>query len=94
MSNSITSKFIGHYLPWLTLMLPQQPLKEALCSLSVPTLLQEYINYFTVLVDSSPQVKALILDLHKDLINEERIAVALMLSSQSLGVLRSELIAP
>jgi hypothetical protein len=75
-------------------MLPQQPLKEALCSLTITSLLKKYVHHFTILIDRSPQVMLLTMDLHKDLINEERIAVALMLSSQSLGVLRSELIAP
>ena len=53
----------------------QQPLKEPLCGLSVPPLLEKYIHHFTVLINGSPQIMLLSLDLHEYLINEESITI-------------------
>jgi len=75
-------------------MFPQQPLKETLSGLPVAALLKKYINHFTVLIDGPPKVMLLTLDLHEHFIDVERIAVALMFSSQPLRVLRSEFVAP
>jgi hypothetical protein len=62
---------------------------KSLGGLCVSPFLKEYINNFTVLVNGSPQVMLLPLDSHEHLINEESIAVALVLSSQSLSKLRT-----
>jgi hypothetical protein len=75
-------------------MLLQESLKEPLCSLSISPLLQEHISHFTVLINGSPQVVLLNMDLHEDFINEERISIFLMFSSQPLSILRPELVAP
>jgi hypothetical protein len=56
--------------------------------------LEKDINNFTVLIDGSPQVMPMTLDLHEYLVNEKGIAIPLMLPSQSLGVFRSEFVAP
>jgi hypothetical protein len=93
-SHTVTSQFVRNNLSRLTLVFPQQPLKEALCSLTITSLLKKYVHHFTILIDRSPQVMLLTMDLHKNFIDEEGIAVSLMLSSQTLGVLRPELIAP
>jgi hypothetical protein len=81
MSHPVTSQFISDNLSRLAFVFTQQPLKETLCGLSITPLLKKYVYHFTILIDSSPQVKALILDLLEDFINEERIAISLMLSS-------------
>jgi hypothetical protein len=81
MSNFVTSELIGDNLSGFAFVLVQLPLKETLCSLSITPLLQEHINHFTVLISGSLQVLPLTLDLHEDLVNEERIAVSLMFSS-------------
>ncbi|MFT6056459.1 MAG: hypothetical protein ACJAS2_000734 [Pseudohongiellaceae bacterium] len=80
MSHSVTSELISDNLSGSAFVLVQQPLKEAPCRLSVPTLLQEHINDLTVLINGSPQVVPLTLDLHEDFIYEERISISLMLS--------------
>jgi hypothetical protein len=56
--------------------------------------LKKYINHFTVLVNGSPQVVPLTLDLHEHLVNVERVSISVVLSSQSSRKLRAELIAP
>jgi hypothetical protein len=56
--------------------------------------MQEYINHFTVLINCSPQVVPLPLDLHEDLISEESVTIALMFPSESLGIFRPKLVAP
>ena len=94
MSNSITSELISHNLSGLAFVFIQKSLKEPLCGLSVAPLLQEYINNLTILIHSTPQIVLLPLDLNEHLINEESIAIALVLSSQSLGIFRPEFIAP
>jgi hypothetical protein len=94
MSNSVTSELIGDNLSGFAFVLVQQPLKETLCGLAISPLLQEHIYHFTVLIYGSPQVKALTLDLHEDLIDEKCITIPLVFSSQSLGVLRPELVTP
>jgi hypothetical protein len=45
--------------------------------------LQKHINNLTILVNRPPEIMLLAIDLHKDFINVEGIAVALMLSLQS-----------
>jgi hypothetical protein len=94
MSNSVTSELISDNLSGFAFVLVQQPLKETLCSLSISPFLQEHINNLTILIHSTPQIVLPPMDLHEHLINEESIAIALVLSSQTLGVLRTELIAP
>ena len=75
-------------------MFPQQPLKEPLYSLPVTSFLQEHINNFTILINSSAQIILFTLDLHEYLINQVRIAIPLMLSSLSMSKFWPELVAP
>jgi len=56
--------------------------------------LKKDINHFTILINRSPKVMLLTLNLHEYFVNEERVAVASVLPSQSLSVLRPELVAP
>ncbi|MFT6057787.1 MAG: hypothetical protein ACJAY7_001691 [Pseudohongiellaceae bacterium] len=77
-SNTVTSELISDNLSGFAFVLVQQPLKEPLCRLSVPTLLQEHINDFTVLINGSPQVMECSLNLHEHLMNEERVTITLM----------------
>ncbi len=72
----------------------QQPPKEALCSLRITPFLEEYISDFFVLINSSPQIMLLSLDLHQDLINEENIAASLMFSPEVSRKLGTEIVAP
>ena len=67
-------------------MTPQQAPEESLSRSPIPSGLQIHINDLAVLVYSPPQVILLVVDLDEDLIDEESIAVALMLSFQPTGV--------
>ena len=59
--------------------------------MSVP---QKHINHFTILIDRTPKIVLLALDLHKDFIDEEGIAIALMPALQSPRIPRPKLDAP
>ena len=94
MSYTIASQFIRDNLTWLAFMSSQQPLKEPLCGPSVPPLLEKYINYFSVLINGSPQIMLLSLDLQEDLINEERVTISLMFSPKVSRKSGSKFVAP
>jgi len=56
--------------------------------------LQKHIDDFPVLIDSSPQIMPLAINLHEDFINEECISIALVLLLRTTNILHSEFIAP
>jgi hypothetical protein len=82
MRDTVTSELIRDNLPTFATMF----LQESLCSLGITAALKKYINDPTILINGPPQVMLFSLDLHKYFINEECIAISLLLSSQSLGV--------
>ena len=87
MCNAITSQFIGDDPPGLTAMAPQQASEEPLSRSTIPLGLKIYINHFAILVDRSPQIVLLSVDLNgaarrargngEDFIDVEGIAIAL-----------------
>ena len=81
MRHGVASQFIRDNLPGLTSVILQESLKEALCALSITPLLQEYINYFTILINGPLQIILLPANLNEHLINEESITIPLMFSS-------------
>ena len=81
MSHLAASQFIRDNLPGLTSVILQESLKEALCALSITPLLQEYINYFTILINGPLQIILLPANLNEHFINEESITIPLMFSS-------------
>ena len=81
MSHVEASQFIRDNLPGLTSMILQESLKESLCALSITPLLQEYINYFTILINGPLQIILLPANLNEHFINEESITIPLMFSS-------------
>ena len=92
--NWITSQFISHNLPWLTLVTLLQSLEEALGSSTVSSGLEIDIYNFPVLINRTPEVVLLAIDFNEDLVNIvniEGIAISLMASFQSLGIFRTEL---
>ena len=56
-----------------------------------PLCLKIYINNFAILINCSPQVMLFAVDLDKDLIDVEAVAVAKVLSFQPSGIQRTEL---
>jgi hypothetical protein len=79
-SNAIAAQFICHNLSRLIAMTAQQPLEEALRGCAVPTSLEKHINDFTILIDCSPKVMLLAIDLHEDFVDVKGIAVSSVLS--------------
>ena len=80
MGDWITSQFVSNDLSGFTLVTANQTLEEPLCRSSFTTGLQEYIYYFTVLVNCSPEVMQLPVDIDEDFINVKGFAVASVLS--------------
>jgi hypothetical protein len=56
----------------------QQPLEKTFCSLAITPVLEKHVNHLTILIDCTPKIVLPALDLHKDLIDEEGIAIALV----------------
>jgi hypothetical protein len=75
-------------------MTPQQALEEPLCGCTISLSLQVHINHFSVLVDGSPKITLLAIDLHQDLIDEQGIAETPMLSFQATCINGTEFDAP
>ena len=94
MSNAITTQFIRHDLPWLAAIIPQQASKETLRSSTIPFSLQIHINHVAILINSPPQVMQLAIDLYKDFVDVEGIAIAPMCSPKSSSLQGTELYTP
>ncbi len=94
MRNAVTSQLVRHYLPRFATVISQQPLEKPLSSCTVPSSLQKYIDYFTILVNCPPQIALLSADLHEDFIDEKCTAESLVPTLQTPGILRSKLITP
>jgi len=94
MGDWITSQLIRHDLPELSAMISQQTLEKPLCCRSVPPGMQINIYHFAILVNSCPQVMLLAVNLHEEFINEESIAVALVLPLQSARIDSPEFYTP
>ena len=60
----------------------------------IPLGLEEYINHFTILIDGSPQVMLLTVDLHENFVNIEGITIASVLSLQPACINGAELDTP
>ncbi len=60
----------------------------------VPTLLERYVDYCTLLVDRPPQVPLPASDSDEDLVHEDGVAVALVRARPSMHVPGPELAAP
>ena len=78
---SITPLLIGYYLSGFAPMTLQYPPEEVRCSLVIASFLGKYIDYFTVLINGTPMIMMLALDLYKYFTNEECITYSLMVSS-------------
>ncbi len=91
MRYTIASQLVGHDFSWFTTMTLHKTLEEALSRCTIPPYLQKHIDHFTILIDSSPEVILLAVDLHKGFVDEESVAIASVLSFQSTSVNGTEL---
>jgi hypothetical protein len=76
MCNSIALQLIRHDLSGFAVMVPQQASEKAFSRSPIPFGLKIHINDFSILIDRSPQVLLLAIDLHEDFIDVEGIAIA------------------
>ncbi len=75
MCDAIASQLIGHYFPGIIMMILQQAFEKALGRLAVASCLQNHIDHLSVLINSSPQVLLLTLDLHEHFVDEKCISI-------------------
>ena len=60
---TITSQFVRHYFPWFTFVFLQHSFEKSLSSLSISPFLEKHINDFTILIDRSPKIVLLAINL-------------------------------
>jgi hypothetical protein len=94
MRYAITTQFVSHDLPGFLTMASQQTPEEALCSSPITLCLKVHINHFAILIDCPPEVMLLAIDLYEDFVNEERVAIASVLSFQAASIDSPELDTP
>jgi len=94
MGNTVASQFVRHDVPGLTITTPYKPLEEAICCSAISAGLSIDINHVSILIHSAPQVLLLAIDLHEDLIDVERIAVASVSLFESTSIPSPKLDAP
>jgi len=64
------------------------------CDLPVRSFLRAHVKHIIILINGSPQILLLSMDLNEDLINEKCVTISLMFSPKSKGVLRPEFVSP
>ena len=94
MCRAISPQFIRYYLPGFVLMFLQQSFKESLSCRTIPTFLEKHINNFAVLINCSPEVMLLTVDLYENFVDEKCIAISPVFSLQPSGIFGAKLIAP
>ena len=94
LSGWITPELVGYQFPWgFTLTLQHFP-KEPFSSSLVPLFGHQDVESVAVLIDSTPEIELLSLNLHEDFIDVPSIAQSALLSSDRPGKLRPKLQAP
>ena len=90
----ITPELVGdQFLRGLTLSLQHLP-KEPFCSLLVPPFRHQNVEKIAVLIDSTPEIELLSLNLHEDFVDIPSIAQRTLPSSEESGISRPKLQAP
>ena len=84
--DAIASQFVGNNLPGCTAMASEKALEEALRRSTIPAGLEKNINDFAILIHCTPQIVLLAVDLYEDFIDEECVAVTLVLPLQSSSI--------
>ena len=79
-SDTVTSQFIGHHFPGFAAIVSYKAPEESLRCCAIPLCLQVDINHLAILVNSTPQLMLLTVDLNEDFIDVERVAVTKVLS--------------
>jgi hypothetical protein len=94
MSNTITAQLIRHDLSGFTTMASHQSLEEPHCCCSISLCLEKHIYYFAILINSSPEIMLLTIDLYEHFIDKECVAVSSVLSLQTPCIFGTEFNTP
>jgi len=78
--DSITTQFVGNDLPRRAAIVSYKASEETFCRGSITLCLQVDINHLAILVNSTPQVMLLNVDLNENCIDLERVAKASVFS--------------
>jgi hypothetical protein len=93
-SDTVTSQFIGHDFPGFAAIVSYKAPEESLRCCAIPLCLQVDINHLAILVNSTPQLMLLTVDLNEDFIDVERVAVGSVFLFPSTGVYDTKLDTP
>jgi hypothetical protein len=94
MRDAVTSQLVRHYLSRFTAIISKQPFEKPLSSCAVASCLQKHIDYLSVLINRSPQILMVALDLQEHFADEKCISKSLMSTLQPIGVFGSKLVTP
>jgi len=92
--HTVAFQFVRHDIPGLAITTPHKPPEKTFCCGAISASLQIDIDHFSILIHSTPQVLLLAIDLHEDLIDVERIAVATVSLFESTSVSSAKLDTP
>ena len=94
MGDAVAAQLVGHETHGFLALTFQEFPKESPRGTPVPTRLHENIDHVTVLIHCSPEILALPVDRHEDLVQEPRISESTLSALQSPRVIGTELPAP
>ena len=94
MCDTVAAQLVGHEPHGFLSLTLQQSAKESPRCTPVPTGLYEDVNQVTVLIHRAPEILALTVDRHEDLVQEPRISESTLSSLQLPSVVGAELPAP
>ncbi len=94
MGRAVTSQLVGDQPTGLAALPLQQLAEEAFRGSPITARLDENIDDITILVDCTPEILALALDRHEDLVQVPSVAQPTLPTLQTTSVLRTELEAP
>jgi len=94
MSSGITPELVSNESPRNLTLALQHFAKEPFGSSLGPLFRHQDVESIAVLIDSTPEIELLSLNLHEDFIDEPSIAQPALLSSDRSGIFRPELQAP
>ena len=94
MCDTVAAQLVGHEPHGFLSLTLQQSAKESPRCPRVPTGLYEDVDQITVLIHRAPEILALTVDRHEDLVQEPRISESTLSSLQLPSVVGAELPAP
>ena len=92
--DTVASQFIRHDLPRFITMRIQQSFEKTFGGLAVASPLQEDVDDFSVLIDGSPQVVLLTINLHEYFIDIEGVTETLVSAFQTSSISRPKFVTP